>query len=65
MSMPQGNWAIVGLGAGTMACYLQPGQTLTYYEIDPHVASIAGDRAISTFCANAPRSQRSCSAMHG
>jgi hypothetical protein len=43
MSMPQGNWAIVGLGAGTMACYLQPGQALTYYEIDPHVASIAGD----------------------
>ncbi len=40
-SMPHGNWAIVGLGAGTTACYLQPGQTLTYYEIDPHVASIA------------------------
>jgi hypothetical protein len=42
-STPQGNWAIVGLGAGTMACYLQPGQTLAYYEIDPHVANIAGD----------------------
>jgi hypothetical protein len=48
-STPQGNWAIVGLGAGTMACYLQPGQTLTYYEIDPHVASIAGDARYFSF----------------
>jgi hypothetical protein len=48
-SMPQGNWAIVGLGAGTMACYLQPGQTLTYYEIDPHVASIAEDARYFSF----------------
>jgi hypothetical protein len=38
---PQGNWAIVGLGAGAMACYLQPGQSLTYYEIDPVVVRIA------------------------
>jgi hypothetical protein len=48
-STPQGNWAIVGLGAGTMACYLQPGQTLTYYEIDPHVASIAEDARYFSF----------------
>ena len=41
--MPQGNLAIVGLGAGAMACYRQPGQTLTYYEIDPLVARIARD----------------------
>jgi hypothetical protein len=40
---PQGNWAVVGLGAGAMACYLEPGQTLTYYEIDPLVAEIATD----------------------
>jgi hypothetical protein len=46
---PQGNWAIVGLGAGTMACYLEPGQTLTYYEIDPHVASIAEDEHYFSF----------------
>ena len=48
-STPQGNWAIVGLGAGTMACYLQPGQTLTYYEIDPHVVSIAEDTRYFSF----------------
>jgi hypothetical protein len=41
--MPHGDWAIVGLGAGAMACYMQPGQTLTYYEIDPLVAHIARD----------------------
>jgi hypothetical protein len=39
--MPHGDWAIVGLGAGAMACYLQPGQTLTYYEIDPLVMHLA------------------------
>ena len=42
-TMPHGDWAIVGLGAGSMACYLQPGQTLTYYEIDPVVVRIAED----------------------
>jgi hypothetical protein len=47
--MPNGNWAIVGLGAGAMACYMQPGQTLTYYEIDPLVAEIAEDPHYFTF----------------
>lgn len=41
--MPTGNWAIVGLGIGSMSCYMQPDQTLTYYEIDPLVARIAED----------------------
>ncbi len=41
--IPHGNLAIVGLGVGAMSCYLQPDQTLTYYEIDPLVASIAQD----------------------
>ncbi len=44
-----GDWAIVGLGAGAMACYLQPGETLTYYEIDPLVARIATDPRYFTF----------------
>ncbi|MGA7342042.1 MAG: fused MFS/spermidine synthase [Terracidiphilus sp.] len=47
--MPHGNWAIVGLGAGAMACYLQPGQTLTFYEIDPLVVQIARDPRFFTF----------------
>ena len=33
----------VGLGAGSVACYLEPGQTMTFYEIDPTVERIARD----------------------
>ncbi len=47
--MPHGNFAIVGLGAGAMASYFQPGQTLTYYEIDPLVARIAEDTRYFTY----------------
>ncbi len=43
------NWAVVGLGAGSMACYLQPGESLTYYEINPAVKSIALDPRYFTF----------------
>jgi hypothetical protein len=43
------NWAVVGLGAGAMACYLQPGESLTYYEIDPSVMRIAEDPTYFTF----------------
>jgi hypothetical protein len=56
--MPHGDWAVVGLGAGAMASYLQPGQTLTYYEIDPLVAQIAEDPSYFTYlgrCAPATR----------
>jgi len=44
-----GDWAIVGLGAGTMASYLQAGQTLAYYEIDPLVEQIAEDPRYFTY----------------
>ena len=47
--MPHGSWAIVGLGAGAMASYLQPGQTLTFYEIDPLVKEIAEDPRYFTY----------------
>jgi hypothetical protein len=42
-------WAVVGLGTGTMACYQQPGDSLTYYEIDPAVKRIASDPRYFTF----------------
>ncbi|MEQ7874164.1 fused MFS/spermidine synthase [Sphingomonas sp. ASV193] len=32
---------VVGLGAGTLACYAQPGQSWRFYEIDPVVVGIA------------------------
>ncbi len=47
--MPNGNWAVVGLGAGAMASYLQPGQSLTFYEIDPLVAELARNNHYFTY----------------
>jgi hypothetical protein len=45
------NWsvAVIGLGAGAMACYAQPRQSWTFYEIDPVVAQIARDPSLFTF----------------
>jgi len=42
-------WAVVGLGAGSMACYLQPGESLTYFEIDPLVERFARNPQYFTF----------------
>ena len=47
--LPNGNLAIVGLGAGAMACHLAQGETLTYYEIDPSVSGIAENPSYFTF----------------
>jgi hypothetical protein len=46
---PKPRWAVVGLGAGAMACYFQPGESLTFYEIDPAVERIASDPRYFTF----------------
>jgi len=40
---------LVGLGAGTLACYAQPQERWTIYEIDPAVAKIARNPAQFTF----------------
>ncbi len=40
---------IVGLGAGAMACYAEPGDDFTFYEIDPLVVRIARDPRYFTF----------------
>ena len=45
----QSNVAIVGLGAGSLACYAEPGQHWTFYEIDPAVEKIARDPRYFTF----------------
>jgi hypothetical protein len=41
--------AVVGLGAGTLACHGQPGQAFTFYEIDPAVERIARDARYFTY----------------
>jgi hypothetical protein len=43
------NFAVIGLGTGTLACQVRPGDTLTYYEIDPDVARIARDPALFNY----------------
>jgi hypothetical protein len=40
---------VIGLGAGTVSCYAQPGQDWRFYEIDPAIAKIARDPAKFTF----------------
>lgn len=41
--------AVVGLGAGTLASYVQPQQNITFFEIDPVVRDIATDPELFTF----------------
>jgi hypothetical protein len=41
--------AVVGLGAGSLAAYGRPGQTLTLYEIDPEVERTARNDALFTY----------------
>jgi hypothetical protein len=41
--------AVLGLGAGAMACYARAGQDWTFYEIDPLVVRVAQDRRLFTF----------------
>ena len=41
--------AVVGLGAGSLACHRQPEETWTFYEIDPEVVRIARNPAMFRF----------------
>ena len=43
------NIAVIGLGAGVQATFLESGQRLTYYEIDPTVGVLASDPALFTY----------------
>ncbi|MBI5758943.1 MAG: fused MFS/spermidine synthase [Planctomycetales bacterium] len=40
---------VVGLGTGTLACYSQPQQEWTYFEIDPAVERLASDPRFFTY----------------
>jgi len=44
---------VVGLGAGTTAAYAGPGESWTFYEIDPLVERIARDTSYFTYLADA------------
>jgi hypothetical protein len=36
--------AVVGLGAGTLACHFEPSERVTFYEIDPVIVRLATDK---------------------
>ncbi|MGB9369311.1 MAG: fused MFS/spermidine synthase [Xanthobacteraceae bacterium] len=44
--------AVVGLGAGSMACHRKDGETWTFFEIDPEVVRLARDPDIFRFLAS-------------
>jgi spermidine synthase len=46
--------AVIGLGAGTVACYAEAGQDWTFYEIDPEVERIARDPKCFTYLEDCP-----------
>ena len=41
--------AVIGLGAGTLAAYAHPTQSMTFYELDPEVVRIASDPSFFTY----------------
>jgi hypothetical protein len=45
-------WAVTGLGAGALTAYAQPGDELTFYEIDPKVDRVARDTRYFTYLAD-------------
>ncbi|MEZ5997434.1 MAG: fused MFS/spermidine synthase [Hyphomonas sp.] len=49
---------VVGLGVGSVACYRQPGQTYSFYEIDPVVERMATDPKLFTFLSECAPDQR-------
>ena len=46
--------AIIGLGAGSIACYGRPGEEFVFYEIDPLVERMARNPKLFTFLRDCP-----------
>jgi SAM-dependent methyltransferase len=57
-SRPDADIAVAGLGAGGIAAYIQPANTMTFFEIDPVVIEVASDPRYFTFLADAPTTPR-------
>jgi hypothetical protein len=51
---PDGNVAIIGLGAGALACHGGKGQDYAFYEIDPMIEKIARDARLFTYLSDCP-----------
>jgi len=46
--------AVIGLGTGTMSCYNNPGQQMTFYEIDPLIERVARNENLFTYLRDCP-----------
>ena len=51
---PGAQIGVIGLGTGTLACYREPGQDYTFYEIDPMVVEYSRDGVFSFLSDCAP-----------
>lgn len=51
LQRPARSIGVIGLGAGSMAAYAQPGERWTFYDIDPSVLRIAQDTNFFTYLA--------------
>lgn len=49
LAAPDAAVGFVGLGTGTLACYAEPGQRWTAFEIDPAIVRIARDPRLFTY----------------
>ncbi len=45
---------VIGLGAGALAGYIQPGTEMTFFEIDPVVVRVASDPSYFSYLSGAP-----------
>lgn len=45
----KGTYGVIGLGAGSLSCYSQPGESWRFYEIDADVISVARDPRLFSF----------------
>ena len=55
---PDADVGVIGLGAGGIAAYLQPGQSMTFFEIDPVVVRVATDSRFFTYLVDARTAPR-------
>jgi hypothetical protein len=53
-SRPNARVGIVGLGTGSLICYAKPGQSFTFFEIDPMIERIARDPKQFTYLRDCP-----------
>jgi spermidine synthase len=50
--------AVVGLGAGAMACHGAPGERWVFFEVDPEIARIAADPELFSYLRDCPPEPR-------